>query len=70
MRIRLRIIEGIGEEHLLDRLGRGRCRSGARQILGECLADETPERKLPGPSGFCGASVKIRGQQELGAACV
>jgi hypothetical protein len=57
MRIGIRIVEGLAEKNLLDRLGRGLRRSGASEILGEGLAYKAPEGESPGPGGLGGSPV-------------
>ncbi len=65
MPIGIRIVEGLAEQYPLDGLGCGLRGPRAREVLGEGLPYEAPERESPGPGGIGGAPVEIGGEEEL-----
>jgi hypothetical protein len=65
-RVRPRIVEWLGEEDLVDGLGRGLDAAGAGEIIRPGLPDEAAEGEAPRPGGLGGAPVQIRRQEQLG----
>jgi len=63
--IRIRVIEWFLDEDLVDSIGSRLHPAGPREILGEGLADEVPERHAPGAGGLGRPAMQVPGQQEL-----